>query len=129
MCKSPRCRWTPALPAWISIFFLAERYTEAGEPAGIGGEVEFRTDVFDAASIETLIERFERALVAMTGDPIRRLSSIDLLDEAEQARLDGWGNRAVLTQPAPPAVPIPVLFAAHAAQTPDAVAVSSKAAP
>ena len=105
-------------------FFLAERWTEAGEPAGIGGEVEFRTDVFDAASIETLIERFERALVAMTDDPIRRLSSIDLLDEAEQARLDGWGNRAVLTQPAPPAVPIPVLFAAHAAQTPDAVAVS-----
>ena len=32
-------------------FFLAERWTQAGEPAGIGGEVEFRTDVFDAASI------------------------------------------------------------------------------
>ena len=105
-------------------FFLTERWTEAGEPAGIGGGVEFRTDVFDAASIETLIERFERALVAMTDDPIRRLSSIDLLDEAEQARLDGWGNRAVLTQPAPPGVSIPVVFAAHTAQTPDAVAVS-----
>ena len=38
-------------------FSLAERWTEAGEPAGIGGEVEFRTDVFDAASIEALIER------------------------------------------------------------------------
>ena len=38
-------------------FSLAERFTEAGEPAGIGGTVEFRTDVFDAASIETLIER------------------------------------------------------------------------
>ena len=38
-------------------FSLAERWTEAGEPAGIGGAVEFRTDVFDAASIETLIER------------------------------------------------------------------------
>src|SRR6202020_2488713 len=37
-------------------FSLAERWTEAGEPAGIGGMVEFRTDVFDAASIETLIE-------------------------------------------------------------------------
>ena len=32
-------------------FSLAERWTEAGEPAGIGGAVEFRTDVFDAASI------------------------------------------------------------------------------
>ena len=50
-------------------FSLAERFTEAGEPAGIGGEVEFRTDVFDAASIEALIERLRRVLVAMTADP------------------------------------------------------------
>ena len=62
--------------------------------------MEFRTDVFDAASIEALIERLERVLVAMTADPTRRLSSMDLLDEGEHARLDGWGNRAVLTQPA-----------------------------
>ena len=82
-------------------FSLAERWTEAGEPAGIGGAVEFRTDVFDAASIEALIERLERVLVAMTADPTRRLSSMDLLDEAEHARLDEVGNRAVLTQPAP----------------------------
>ena len=81
-------------------FSLAERWTEAGEPAGIGGAVEFRTDVFDAASIEALIERLERVLVAMTADPARRLSSVDLLDEAEHARLDEIGNRAVLTQPA-----------------------------
>ena len=53
------------------VFSLAERWTEAGEPAGIGGAVEFRTDVFDAASIEALIERFERVLVAMTADPGR----------------------------------------------------------
>ena len=38
-------------------FSLAERWSEAGEPAGICGAVEFRTDVFDAASIEALIER------------------------------------------------------------------------
>ena len=36
-------------------FSLGERFTEAGEPAGISGPVEFRTDVFDAASIEALI--------------------------------------------------------------------------
>ena len=61
-------------------FSLGERWSEAGEPAGIGGRVEFRTDVFDAASIETLIERLRRVLVAMTAEPTRRLSSIDLLD-------------------------------------------------
>ena len=72
-------------------FSLAERWTEAGEPAGIGGAVEFRTDVFDAASIEALIERLERVLVAMTADPTRRLSSMDVLDAGEHARLDEIG--------------------------------------
>ena len=105
-------------------FSLAERWSEAGEPAGIGGAVEFRTDVFDAASIEALIERLERVLVAVTADPTRRLSSMDLLDAGEHARLDGWGNRAVLTQPAPPPVSVPVLFAAQVARTPEAVAIS-----
>ena len=35
-----------------------------------------------------------------------------------------WGNRAVLTQPAPPAVSIPALFAAQVARAPEAVALS-----
>ncbi len=82
------------------VFSLAERWTEAGEPAGIWGTVEFRTDVFDADSIETLVERLKRVLVAITADPGRSLSSVDLLDEPEHARLDEIGNRAVLTQPA-----------------------------
>ena len=37
---------------------------------------------------------------------------------AEHARLDEWGNRAVLTQPAPSAVSVPVLFAAQVARAP-----------
>ena len=105
-------------------FSLAERWSEAGEPAGIGGAVEFRTDVFDADSIEALIERLQRVLVAMTADPTRRLSSIDLLDAGEHARLDEIGNRAVLTEPATSPVSIPVLFAAQVARTPEAVAVT-----
>ena len=104
-------------------FSLAEHFTDTGEPAGIGGAVEFRTDVFDAASIEALIERLERVLVAMTADPTRRLSSMDLLDEAEHARLDELGNRAVLTQPATP-VSIPVLFSEQVGRAPEAVAVT-----
>ena len=48
---------------------------------------------------------------------------MDLLDEGERAELDGWGNRAVLTRPAPAAVSVPVLFAAQVARTPEAVAV------
>ena len=50
-------------------FSLGERFSEAGEPAGIGGAVEFRTDVFDAASIEALIGRLERVLEAIDRRP------------------------------------------------------------
>jgi hypothetical protein len=42
--------------------------SESGEAAGIGGMVEFRSDVFDTESIETLVERLRRVLVAMTAD-------------------------------------------------------------
>ncbi len=66
---------------WDLLFSMSERFTEAGEPAGISGAVEFRTDVFDAASIEALIERLERVVVAMTADPTRSLSSVDVLDD------------------------------------------------
>ena len=59
----------------------------------------------------------------MTAGAGRRLLSIDLLDEDEHAQLDGWSNRAVLTQPATE-VSIPVLFAAQVERAPEAVAIS-----
>ena len=106
------------------VFHLGQQWTEAGEPAGLGGSVEFRTDVFDGASIEALIERLERVLVVMTTDPQRALSSLDLLDVGEHARLDEIGNRAVLMRPVAAPVSVPVLFAQQVAHTPEAVAVS-----
>ncbi|ORC12987.1 non-ribosomal peptide synthetase, partial [Mycobacterium kansasii] len=105
-------------------FSLAEQFTDAGAPAGIGGAVEFRTDVFDAASIEALLERLAKTIAAMTADPVARLSSIDVLDDAERARLDSWGNGAALTRPAPSGSSIPAAFATQAARIPDAVALS-----
>ncbi|ORA95718.1 hypothetical protein BST30_28740, partial [Mycobacterium mantenii] len=107
------------------VFSLAERWTEDGRPAGIGGAVEFRADVFDAASIETLIERFHRVLTAMTDEPAQRLSSIDLLAEAEREWLDAAGNRAITTAPPMALVSIPALFAAQVACAPGAVAITS----
>ncbi|WP_139333252.1 non-ribosomal peptide synthetase, partial [Mycobacterium sp. SP-6446] len=90
----------------------------------LGLRVEFDTDVFGAASVEALIERFRRVLVAMTADPVRRLSSVDLLDADERARLDRWGNQTVLTEPAPASASIPTLFAAQVLRAPDAVALT-----
>ncbi|MBV8787641.1 MAG: amino acid adenylation domain-containing protein, partial [Mycobacterium sp.] len=104
-------------------FSLSERWSESGEPAGIGGRVEYRTDVFDPASIQALTERLQRVLIAMTANPTLLLSSLDLLDEAEHARLDELGNRAVLAQSTGTDASIPELFAAQVARTPEAVAL------
>ncbi|MDT5151280.1 MAG: hypothetical protein QOI01_3013, partial [Mycobacterium sp.] len=52
----------------------------------LGLRLQFRTDVFDAATVEELIEQFKRVLVAMTSDPTRRLST--------GALLEGRGRRA-----------------------------------
>ncbi|WP_235009584.1 condensation domain-containing protein, partial [Mycobacterium sp. 3519A] len=78
-------------------FSLSECWSDVGEPDGIRGLVEFRTDVFDTSTVEGLVGRFERVLGVMVGDPQVRLSSVDVLGEGERARLDVWGNRAVLS--------------------------------
>ncbi|KIU37874.1 phosphopantetheine-binding protein, partial [Mycobacteroides immunogenum] len=62
--------------------------------AGPGRELELRvqydTDVFDAESIEELIERFNQVLVAMTAHPGRKLSSLDLLNGIGRDRWSEW---------------------------------------
>ncbi|WP_435404969.1 amino acid adenylation domain-containing protein [Mycolicibacterium chitae] len=105
-------------------FLLEERYTAAGEPAGIGGMVEFRTDVYDTVSIENLIARLQRVLEAITEDPARLLSSIDLIDCVEQEQLDKMGNRARLVQPVLAPKSVPDLFVEQVVRAPEAVAIS-----
>ena len=61
--------------------------------------------------------------MAMTADPGRRLSSVDLLDDAEHARLDG-GEPGGVDPAGDASVSIPGLFAAQVARTPEAVAIS-----
>ncbi|ULN50162.1 amino acid adenylation domain-containing protein [Mycolicibacterium goodii] len=109
-------------------FSLSEHLTPAGEPQGIQGSVEYRTDVYETQTVRTLIDRFERVLVAVTTAPAQRISSIDLLSETERTCLDRLGNRATLTRPSTP-VSIPELFAAWVARSPEAVAVSDGTRP
>ncbi|WP_082978792.1 non-ribosomal peptide synthetase [Mycobacterium sp. 1081908.1] len=74
--------------------------------------------------VSELAKRLGRVLMAMTTDPGRRLSSMDLFENAELHGLDGWGNRAVLSRPAPASSSIPALFSAQAARAPEAVAIT-----
>ncbi|WP_244168576.1 non-ribosomal peptide synthetase [Mycobacterium malmoense] len=106
------------------LFSLAERWTGDGQSAGIGGAVEFRTDVFDTATVATLVARLRRVVAAMAEEPGRRLSSIDALDEAEHARLEVVGNHAALSRPTPAGLSIPQLFTASVNRSPDAVAIN-----
>ncbi|BBZ31542.1 hypothetical protein MCNF_01470 [Mycolicibacterium confluentis] len=105
------------------VFTLGERFNEAGLPAGIGGSVEFRTDVFDAASVEVLVGRLERVLAAMSADPAQPVSAVDVIDGAERARLNEVGNRSVLARSSVAAT-LPELFVQQVACSPDSVALS-----
>ena len=90
----------------------------------LGLRAEYDTDVFCAADIEALFGRLTALLAAMTADPTAALCRIDVLDEVDHTRLDGWGNRAVLTAPAPAPTSIPAVFATQVAATPDALALT-----
>ncbi|WP_420716179.1 amino acid adenylation domain-containing protein, partial [Mycobacterium sp. 94-17] len=92
-----------------------------GPRLGLG--IEYDSTVFDAGAVAALADRLERVLAAMTADPSRRLSSVEVLTVGEHDRLDGFGNRSVLGRPVT-GPSIPELFAAQVIRTPQSVALS-----
>src|SRR6202008_5156788 len=88
--------------------------------AGVGS---YATDLFDRATIERLVIWFGRVIEAVVADASVVVGEVSLLDAGEHARLDGWGNRAVLTAPVSAPVSVPVVFSAQVARTPEAVAL------
>ncbi|MER6961682.1 amino acid adenylation domain-containing protein [Streptomyces sp. NPDC000618] len=102
---------------------LAERYADDGAPLGLTGAVEYATDLFDAATVATLVARWTRLLEAAVARPAAPVGGIDLLSPEERHRLLVRHNDtgAVL----PPARSLPELFAERVRATPDAVAVAS----
>ncbi|MEJ3751049.1 amino acid adenylation domain-containing protein, partial [Actinomycetes bacterium KLBMP 9797] len=86
---------------------------------GLAGVVEFRTDLFDRSTVESLIGRFERLLTTVVATPERRLHEIDLLSDTERRQvLDEWVGSTEADGGL-----LPELFAAQVARSPDAVAV------
>ncbi|QZH58457.1 amino acid adenylation domain-containing protein [Mycolicibacterium farcinogenes] len=90
----------------------------------LGVRAEFDTAAFDAASIDVLIERFQRLLGAMVEEPGRPLRAISVLDAAEHERLDEWAHRKVLSVSGSEPASIPQRFAEQVARTPHAPAVT-----
>ncbi|SCF49123.1 amino acid adenylation domain-containing protein [Micromonospora matsumotoense] len=101
-------------------FTFEEVSSPTGAPAGLRGTLVVAADLFDAASARRIADRFVRVATAVCTEPHRRLSVIDLLDDAERRQLLVEWNGSPVERPA---ATLPELFAAQVARTPDAVAV------
>ncbi|MBO0916497.1 non-ribosomal peptide synthetase, partial [Streptomyces laculatispora] len=108
----------------ISKFDLTFTFTEsrdgAGRPAGLGGVLEFSTELFARTTAHALAARLTRLLAALAADPGRRVHSAGVLDAAEQRSLERAAHgplRAAAARTAPEA------FRAQSARTPEAIAV------
>ncbi|WP_240468110.1 amino acid adenylation domain-containing protein [Streptomyces dangxiongensis] len=102
---------------------LWERHTGDGRPDGIAGQIEYATDLFDAATAEALAARLARLLTAAVADPDRTLGELPVLAGEELHTLLTERNDTACARPA---AALPELFAERVAQTPDAPAVRSE---
>ncbi len=87
----------------------------------LSGSLEYNSDLFDAATIDRMIEHFRIVLEAVVANPDTRLSEISLLGDSERVvLLEQWHQTA-------PAIAssycVHELFAAQAKRTPGDIAV------
>ncbi|MCL5958374.1 MAG: amino acid adenylation domain-containing protein, partial [Chloroflexi bacterium] len=73
-----------------SLFDLTLFMMEA--PEGLVGNVEYRTDRFDASTIARLIGHFQTLLGGIVASPDQLISSLPLLTEAERRQLVEWND-------------------------------------
>jgi non-ribosomal peptide synthetase component F len=101
-------------------FTLWEQLDKAGKAQGIGGRVEFATDLFERATVELLAARLQCVLEAIAADATQPIGSIQILQPEERKQiLLGWNDT---THPVPEST-LPALFEQQAARTPDATAL------
>ncbi len=99
---------------------VEESFDGDGAPLGLHGSVTVAADLFDQRTAERLAVRPGPVLSAVVDDLSLRVSAVDAVDPAERRKvLVEWND----TRTDVPQVPVPELFAAQAARTPDAVAI------
>ncbi|MFH8336565.1 non-ribosomal peptide synthase/polyketide synthase [Streptomyces sp. AM6-12] len=107
------------VPRQAATFDLSVEFVPEGE--GLTGLLEYRTDLFDAATAERLAGQWLRLLEGATAAPDRPLGTLPLLSEAETRQVLAHGN-AGTHHPEPDALH-PRLFERRAARTPGALAL------
>jgi len=97
------------------------RFNLEDDGAHIGGRIEYRADLYDAATVETLGARYARVLAALLDAPETAPADLPLLDAAERAELLALAEGP----PLPPHAPtLHEAVSAQAARTPGAVALT-----
>jgi amino acid adenylation domain-containing protein len=108
---------TPSIGAGTAKFDLSVHLAEVGD--GARGVIEYRTDLFEAATIERLAANFETVLRALVAMPDAPLGQAPLLAEAEARQLAAWGAERWRAE----TFSLIGRFAEQAASLPDALAV------
>jgi amino acid adenylation domain-containing protein len=76
-------------------FDLSMFLTES--PDGLGGRIEYNTDLFEGATIERVWRHYERLLAGAVANPELRLSELPLMGNDEQEEmLTRWNNNAAV---------------------------------
>ncbi len=88
-------------------------------PNGLRGTLEYSTDLFEAATIERLIEHFQRLLQLIVENPQQGISELVFLTDAEQELFAEWNDTAREI----PDLCVHELFSQQAKKTPDKIAV------
>ncbi|MBL1098511.1 non-ribosomal peptide synthetase [Streptomyces coffeae] len=68
---------------------LSERWAPDGTADGVEGTLEYSTELFDRRTVERMAARLVRLLTGAVADPRLPLSTLPLLDAAEEAEWDG----------------------------------------
>ncbi|MER6361658.1 amino acid adenylation domain-containing protein [Kitasatospora sp. NPDC001527] len=96
-------------------FYLREK-----SDGGLYGLLTYRTDLFDAATVRHLVERFELLVAAAVADPDRPVSRLPLLTPGERRDvLERWAAGPALPDPADGPRTLTGLLAATARAHPD----------
>ncbi len=91
------------------------------EEGGLGGSLEYNTDLFEPATIARLLGHLQTLLEGIVATPEQRLSRLPLLTQPEQHLLLEQYNHTA--RPFPLEQTLPQLFAQQVARTPDAIAL------
>ncbi|HEY0605582.1 MAG TPA: condensation domain-containing protein, partial [Herpetosiphonaceae bacterium] len=89
---------------------------------GLAGWVEYSTELFEAATIERMVGHFQTLLSGIIAEPDLRVAALPLLAEVEREQLLRLANERPAVYPQ--AACLHTVFAAQAARTPHAVAVT-----